>query len=322
MHSHAHHHHGHAGHTHGNGHTHGHAHSHAAPPSDSRSAFLIGIGLNVAFVVTEAVFGFRAHSVALVADAGHNLGDVLGLVFAWTAAVLAQRRPTPRHTYGLRSSSILAALANAIFLLISIGAVAWAAIARIGHPEPIQGDIVAWVAGIGILINTATALLFLRGQHDLNVRGAFLHMAADAAVSAGVMITGITIAATGWVWIDPIVSLIIVLLITVSTWGLLRESLGLALHAVPTGIDPATVDEYLRSLDGVTDVHDLHIWGMSTTDTALTAHLIKPKAGDEDAFLHQVCGTLRERYGIAHATVQIERGTGPHDCQLAPADVI
>ena len=313
--------HSHAGHSHG--HSHGHGHSHAAPPSDHRTAFVIGIALNLAFVAAEAIFGFRASSVALIADAGHNLSDVLGLVLALTAAVLSQRRPTLRHTYGLRSSSILAALINAIVLLLSIGAVAWAAIARFGHPEPIQGRLVAWVAGVGIIVNTATALLFLNGRHgDLNVRGAFLHMATDAAVSAGVMISGLIIAVTGWLWLDSAISLVIVAMITIGTWGLLRDSLSLALDAVPPGIDPVAVDQYLRALDGVTDVHDLHIWGMSTTDVALTAHIIKPALSDDDLFLRQLCNTLHQRYGIAHATVQIERGHGPHDCELAPADVV
>jgi cobalt-zinc-cadmium efflux system protein len=311
-------------HSHGeHGHTHGHGHSHAAPPADHRSAFLIGIALNLAFVAVEAIFGFHANSIALVADAGHNLSDVLGLVLALTAAVLSQRRPTARHTYGLRSSSILAALTNAIVLLVSIGAVAWAAIARIAHPTPVQGTLVAWVAGAGIIVNTATALLFLSGRHtDLNVRGAFLHMAADAAVSAGVMLSGFIIASTGWLWLDSAISLVIVVLITVGTWGLLRDSLNLALHAVPPGIDPAAVDQYLRTLDGVSDVHDLHIWGMSTTDVALTVHLIKPSLGDDDLFLRRLSDTLRQQYGIAHATIQIERGHGPHDCELASGDVV
>jgi cobalt-zinc-cadmium efflux system protein len=297
-----------------------HGHSHGTPPAsrDHRSAFLIGIGLNVAFVVVEAVLGMRAGSVALVADAGHNLSDVLGLVLAWVAAVLSTRQPTARHTYGLRSSSILAALTNAIVLLLSVGAIAWAAIARLGHPEPVQGGLVAWVAAAGIVINTATALLFLKGRHgDLNVRGAFLHMAADAAVSAGVLISGLVISATGRLWIDPVVSLAIAALITISTWRLLRESLRLALHAVPAEIDPGAIEGYLKGLEGVTGVHDLHIWAMSTTDVALTAHLIRPASHDDDQLLSELAVTLRTRYGIAHATIQIERGRGPHGCDIA-----
>lgn len=297
--------HNHAGHTHQHG-----AHGHVHAVLDHRTAFLIGISLNIIFVIIEVIFGLRASSVALVADAGHNLSDVLGLVLAWGAAVLSLRRPTPRHTYGLRSSSILAALGNAIILLVSIGAVAWAAIIRLRHPEPIQGGVVAWVAAAGIVVNTATALLFLRGRHeDLNVQGAFLHMAADAAISAGVMVSGLVIASTGWLWLDPTMSLLIVALIAVSTWRLLRESLRLALHAVPANIDPDAVDRYLRSLDGVSDIHDLHIWGMSTTDVALTVHLIKPGDGNDDGFLEELCRTLRDTYNIAHATVQIERST-------------
>ncbi len=313
------HHHGHAGHHHGHG-LGGHGHVHA--PADYGRAFAIGTALNLAFVVVEAAYGIRAGSMALLADAGHNLSDVLGLVVAWVGSVLARRTPTERRTYGLRSTTILAALANAVFLLVAIGGVAWEAVHRFANPEPVAGRLVAAVALVGLLVNGATAMLFMSGRkHDLNVRGAFLHMAADAAVSAGVVVAGLAIAATGWLWVDPALSLLIVVIITLGTWGLLRESVDLALHAVPAHIDPRAVGAYLGALPGVTEVHDLHIWGMSTTDVALTAHLVRPAADgeeDEDAFLLRASRELRARFGIAHPTIQIERGQGPHSCDLVP----
>jgi cobalt-zinc-cadmium efflux system protein len=313
--------HDHAGHDHGAG---GHSHAgHSHAPASFGRAFAIGIALNVAFVAIEAIYGLRAHSMALLADAGHNLSDVFGLMVAWGGAVLARSTPTRRHTYGLRSSTILAALTNAILLLVAIGAIAWEAIRRFGHPEPIAGGVVAVVAAIGIGVNGATALLFMAGRKgDLNVRGAFLHMAADAAVSAGVVIAGLVILKTGWLWLDPVISLVIVAVIAVSTWGLLRDSVNLALNAVPAHIDPEPVEKYLAALPGVREVHDLHIWGMSTTDVALTAHLIRPTVEDEDRMLLEVCDTLRDKFGISHATVQIERGHGPHPCVLAPNEVV
>ena len=264
------------------------------------------------------VFGFRAHSLALVSDAGHNLGDVLGLLLAWTASVLARKGPTPRRTYGLRRFSILAALANAGFLLIAVGAIAVEAIGRLRHPQAVTGRTVMIVAAIGIVINLGTALGFLRGRHgDLNVRGAFLHMMGDAAASAGVGLAGLLIALTGWLWIDPAVSLLLVGLITWATWGLARNSLDLALDAVPANIDPVEVEEQLRGLDGVMEVHDLHIWGMSTTDVALTVHLIRPCGGGEDKLLATATRMLHDRFGIAHATIQLERGLAEHPCELA-----
>ena len=291
-------------------------------PADFGRAFAIGTGLNVAFVLVEAVYGLRIHSMALVADAGHNLSDVLGLMLAWGGSVLARRGPTARRTYGLRSTTILAALANAVFLLIAIGAVGLEAANRIGRPEPVAGGVVAAVALVGLVVNTATALLFMSGRkHDLNIRGAFLHMAADAAVSAGVVVAGLVILRTGWTWIDPVLSLVIVAVIAIGTWGLLRDSLDLALHAVPSHIDPQAVGAYLEALPGVSAVHDLHIWGMSTTDVALTAHLVRPAAEgeeDDDAFLLRASRELRTRFGIAHPTLQIERGHGPHSCDLVP----
>jgi cobalt-zinc-cadmium efflux system protein len=307
------------------GHTHPHSHSHTRShgPANYNVAFVVGIALNLAFVIVEAIYGLRSNSLALVADAGHNFGDVLGLGLAWVAALLALRLPTRRHTYGMRRSSILAALANAIFLLITVGAIAWEAIGRFRRPDSIDTGVVVWVAAIGIAINAVTAFMFMAGRKgDLNIRGAFLHMAADAAVSAGVVVAGLIIAVTGWLWVDPAVSLLIVLVIMVSTWGLLTESFHLALDAVPQSVELADVESYLRSLPDVTEVHDLHIWGMSTTDIALTAHLVKPVAGDDDALLIGTCRELHERFGIAHATIQVERGHGPQECRQAPAEVI
>jgi cobalt-zinc-cadmium efflux system protein len=284
---------------------------------------VIGIALNLVFVVIEIIYGLRSNSLALVADGGHNFGDVLGLALAWIAALLALRLPTRRHTYGMRRSSILAALANAIFLLITVGAIAWEAIRRFNHPDVVRSGTVIWVATAGIVINIATALLFMSGRKgDLNIRGAFLHMAADAGVSAGVVVAGIIIGLTGWLWVDPVVSLLIVAVITVTTWGLLTESFHLALDAVPESVQLSEVETYLRSLPDVTDVHDLHIWGMSTTDVALTAHLVKPVSSDDDAMLIGTCRELQERFGIGHSTIQIERGHGPHECMQASAEVI
>lgn len=308
-------------HSHGAGHSHSHSHSHG--PANYNSAFAIGIALNLGFVLLEIFYGLRSGSLALVADAGHNFGDVLGLALAWIAALLALRLPTRRHTYGMRRSSILAALANAIFLLITVGAIAWEAIIRFQHPEAIDSHTVVWVAALGIAINLGTALLFVAGRKgDLNIRGAFLHMTADAAVSLGVVAAGIVIGITGWLWVDPVVSLLVVAVITIGTWSLLTESLHLALDAVPGNINIGNVEEYLRSLPDVTEVHDLHVWGMSTTDVALTAHLVKPVACDDDGMLIGACQELHLRFGIGHATLQIERGHGPQECRQAPAEVV
>lgn len=309
-------------HTDAHGHVHGHgAHSHA--PASFGRAFAIGTALNLAFVLAEAIYGVRANSVALLADAGHNLSDVLGLLIAWGASALATQRPTARRTYGLRSTSILAAMINAVVLLLAIGGIAWEAIGRVGRPEAVVTSTVIWVATLGIVINGVTAMLFISGaKSDLNIRGAYLHMAADAGVSAGVVVAGLAMAATGWFWLDPVISIIIAALIAIGTWGLLRDSVNLALNAVPAHIDPAAVDTYLQQLPGVTGVHDLHIWGMSTTDVALTAHIIRPEICDDDELLRDAALVLHERFGIAHPTLQIERGHGPHDCHLAPDTVI
>lgn len=286
---------------------------HTHGPAAHDRAFAVGVGLNVIFVVTEAVFGVIAGSTALLADAAHNFSDVLGLLLAWGATYLGRRPRSARRTYGWRSSSILAALLNAIVLLVVTGGIAWEAVQRFGAPAQVGGGIVVWVALVGVGINTATALLFMRGRkNDLNIRGAFLHMAADAAVSAGVVVAGVAILTTGWVWIDPVVTLLIAAVILGSSWGLLRESVNLALHAVPEGIDPEAVEAYLMGLPGVTAVHDVHIWAMSTTETALTAHLVKQDAQDDDALIAGATRVLHDRFGIEHTTLQWERG--PEAC--------
>lgn len=315
-HSHAH---AHAGHNHGHGHGHGHAHG---TPDFSR-AFAIGVALNTGFVVVEAAYGFLANSLALLADAGHNLGDVLGLLLAWGAAALVKRRPTARHTYGLKRSSILASLANAILLLVAVGMIVLEAVQRLGKPEPVAETTVLWVAAVGIVINTVTALMFMRGgKGDINIRGAFLHMAADAAVSLGVVIAALAVMATGWLWLDPLVSIAIAIVIMVGTWSLLTASLNLALDAVPDAIDRPAIEAYLAGLPEVTEVHDLHIWGMSTTEVALTAHLVRPGAPVDDGLLSGVAHELSERFGVAHSTIQIESGDPNHPCRLAPAEVV
>ncbi len=303
------------------GHHHDHGHSHA--PASFGKAFAIGISLNLGFVIVEAIYGAIAHSLALLADAGHNLSDVLGLVLAWGASVLVRRLPTQRRTYGLRRSSILVSLFNALILLIAIGAIAWEAIGRLGHPAPVANNIVMAVAAIGIAINGITAWLFASGSKgDVNIRGAFLHMAADAAVSLGVVLAAIAMRYTGWLWLDPVVSLAIVVVIATGTWGLLRESLDLALDAVPDRIDPQQVEAYLAGLPGVIAVHDLHIWGMSTTEAALTVHLVKPDASIDDALLARITRELHATFGIDHVTVQFELGDVAHPCGQAPVSAV
>lgn len=305
----SHHHHGPAGHSHS-----GHGHSHA--PADFGRAFAIGTVLNLGFVLLEGLAGIATGSMALLADAGHNLSDVLGLLIAWGGASLAKRPASRRFTYGLSSSTILGALANAVLLLFAVGAIALEAVQRLGSPAPVPGATVMIVAGIGIVINTATALLFMRGsKHDLNIRGAYLHMAADAAVSAAVVVGGALILFTGKAWIDPALSLLIVVVILWSTWGLLRDSVVMALHAVPPGIDAEQVEETLATLPGVARVHDLHIWPMSTTQVAMTAHLQMPGGHPGDAFLHNVQHRLEHDHGIHHITLQIEIGDSDH-CHL------
>ena len=303
----------------------GHAHHHG-PPDRFDGAFALGAGLNAAFVAAEIVFGIGAHSVALLADAVHNLGDVLGLLLAWGAAALGRRRPTRERTYGYGRSSILASLANAVVLLVSVGAIAFEAAQRLVAgvaPGAVGGKTVMLVAAAGIAVNGGTAWLFARGREgDLNVRGAFLHMAADALVSAGVVASGLVILLTGWAWIDPAVSLVVSGLILASTWALLRQSTDLAMDKVPKGVDPEGVRAYLAGLPGVSEVHDLHIWGLSTTETALTVHLVRPGAGQDDSLLQEASAALRHRYGIGHATFQVEGGDPARPCTLAPEDVV
>jgi cobalt-zinc-cadmium efflux system protein len=272
-------------------------------------AFLFGVLLNLAFVVVEATYGFLADSLALLADAGHNLGDVLGLLLAWGGAYLAGRERTPRRTYGWRRSTIFAALLNAVILLLAVGGIGVEALKRLSAPAPSAGSTIIVVAAAGVGINTLTALLFFSGRRgDLNIRGAFLHMAADAGVSAGVVLAGTGILCTGWLWLDPLASLVIAAVILAGTWGLMRDSVNLAMDAVPRGIDPAAVRGYLEGLSGVTAVHDLHIWAMSTTETALTAHLeYADPAVDLDAVTAEAGRGLRQRFGIGHSTLQWER---------------
>lgn len=323
--------HGHDDHDHGHDHDHdhgfslGHNHAHHAP-SNPGPAFAIGIALNLIYVAAEGFYGIASHSLALLADAGHNLGDVLGLAASWTAVILGRRRPDSRYTYGLGASSILVAVANGMALLLITGGIAWEAVRRLAEPEPALAGVMIAVAIVGILVNGGTALLFMAGsKHDLNIRGAFLHMAADALVTLGVVIAGTIILWTNWTWLDPVISLAISLVIIVSTWALFRDSLRLALNAVPDGIDSAAVRAYLAALPGVTEVHDLHIWALSTSETALTAHLVRPAAGagdvSADALLTRICHDLKTRFRIVHPTVQIESGEG-EPCALAPDTVV
>ena len=285
-------------------HDHGHGHSHA--PADFGRAFAIGTALNLVFVLVEAGYGLAAHSLALVADAGHNLSDVMTLVLAWGAMILARRGATARHTFGFKKGTILVSLGSALFLYAAIGVILWEAVGRLRSPVPIDGMTVTVVAAIGVVINTATALLFMAGRKDdLNIKGAFLHMAADAVVSAGVVVAGFIIAATGWNWLDPVVSIAIAVLVLVAGWGLLKDSLHLTMAGVPSHIDSETVLDYLTGLPGVLCVHDLHIWAASTTENILTAHLVMPGGGNDD-FLHHIAEELRHDFSIHHTTIQIE----------------
>jgi cobalt-zinc-cadmium efflux system protein len=288
-------------------HSHRHGHSHAHSPPSYGLAFAFGIILNTIFIAVEVVYGFISHSLALVADAGHNLSDVLGLFLAWGATALARRAATERHSYGLRRSSVLAALANAVFLLVAVGAIMLEAIQRFNAPAPILAETVIGVAAAGIAINAGTAMMFMSGRKgDLNIRGAFLHMAADAVISAGVVIGGVIIMFTGWQWVDPALSLTLSLIIVYSAWKLLLDSLNLALDAVPKGIDVAAVRAYLLGLPSVMDVHHLHIWGLSTTEAALTVHLVLADEQRSSELLHRINHDLHEHFGIGHATIQFE----------------
>jgi cobalt-zinc-cadmium efflux system protein len=297
-----------------------HAHGHGA--RNYGRAFAIGITLNLAYLGGEAVAGILSGSLALLADAGHNISDVLGLSLSWGAAVLSRRQPSSRFTYGLRRSSILAALANATILLVVTGGISWEAISRITHPMPVASGIVIVVAAVGIFVNGGTALLFASDGGDLNVKSAFLHLAADALVTAGVVVAGIAIWLTGWTRLDPLVSLAVSAVIVYGTWGLLKSALGLALDAVPEGVDATAVRAHLLALPGVTGLHDLHIWGMSTTETALTCHLIMPGGHPGDAVLGGVAEQLHRSFGIQHATIQIELADTDAACVLTPEHIV
>jgi cobalt-zinc-cadmium efflux system protein len=299
------------------------AHAHAHAPARYDRAFAVGIGLNLVYVVLEVVFGVLAGSLALVADAGHNLSDVLGLALAWGAAWLSRRLPTQRRTYGYRRSSILVSLGNAVLLLVAVGAIALESLRRFAEPQAIESGTVLWVAAVGVVVNGGTALLFMSGrQGDLNVRGAFLHMVADAGVTVGVIAAALLIGWTGWLWIDPAVSLAIAAVILVGTWGLLRDSVNLSLDAVPAGIELREVEACLAGQPGVREVHDLHVWAMSTTETALTAHLVRDDIVADDGLLERMRRELYDRFGIEHATFQFEAGDPAHPCPLAPAHVV
>ncbi|MSP27420.1 MAG: cation transporter [Methylococcales bacterium] len=300
-------------------HTHDHSHHHSHSHQSGR-AFIIAIVLNTGFVIIEFIYGLLANSTALIADAGHNLSDVLGLILAGGAVLLARKKSSKRYTYGLRSTSILAALANAMLLLVACGAIAWEARERFNQPPVVESLTVSAIAGIGILVNSISAWLFLKGsQQDMNIRGAYLHMAADAAVSFAVVIVGLVMFYTNnYYWLDPAITLLIVLVIVIGTGSLLRESMRLVLNAVPANIDDIAIENYLCQLDGVTDCHDLHIWGLSTTETALTVHLVMPNGCPNDAFIDKVTHTLDHAFSIHHCTLQIEQGDTNHVCSLTP----
>lgn len=304
-------------------HEHHTRHGHAGTPRRYDGAFALAAALNLAFIVVEVTAGFVAHSVALLADAGHNLSDVLAIGLAWGASLLARRPPSNRYTYGLRSSTIWASFVNAAALLIAVGAIALEALQRLSQPVAVEGGVVAAVALAGVVVNAGTAALFARGRStDLNLRAVFLHMATDAAVSLGVAVAGVLILWTGMGWIDPLVSLAVAVFIVAAAWGLLRESLALALQSVPKSIDPEAVRGYLGTLPGVDSVHDLHVWAMSTSETALTAHLVMPRGYPGDALLSRVQNELAERFAIGHATLQVEHGDPTHPCSLAPEEVV
>jgi cobalt-zinc-cadmium efflux system protein len=314
--AHQHHDHGHDHHAHDHGHSHAHGHAHALPAEGINLRMGVAVALNLLFVLIEGGFGFISNSVALIADAGHNLSDVLGLVCAWGALLLGRRRPGAKFTYGLGRSSVLAALANAVLLLLACGAIAWEAASRLAAPQPVAGKTVMIVAAVGIVLNGISAWMLHAGSHgDLNRRSAYIHMLSDAAVSAGVLLSGLLIVFTGWSVLDPIVSLAIVAVILLSTWRLLRDSLTLSLDGVPSSVNSSAVMSYLAEQRGVTDVHDLHIWALSTTSVALTAHLVVPDRGAEDSLLVSITPDLKRRFKIQHATLQIERDRCAHGCE-------
>jgi cobalt-zinc-cadmium efflux system protein len=297
---------------------HGHDSAH-----DFGRAFFVGIALNLAFVVVEVTYGVVAHSVALIADAGHNLGDVLGLGLAWGATALAKLKPSARRTFGFRRSTIVASAANALILLFVTGGLTWESIRRLLAPHTPDGLTMIVVALVGAVVNAASALLFLRGRNrDLNLRSAFVHLASDAVLALGVALTGALIIVTHWLWLDPAVSIALALTILGTTWSLMTKSLNLMLDAVPEGIDPDQVKQFLGALPGVVEVHDLHIWAMSTTDTALTAHLVMPGGSHAPTFLAETCRDLHEKFAIEHATLQIDPQEAPSPCALASDEVV
>jgi cobalt-zinc-cadmium efflux system protein len=315
--------HDHDHHAHGHGHSHGHGHAHGLSPDQFDRAMAAGVGLNTIFVIIEAACGLWGGSLALVADAGHNAGDVIGLLLAWGASRLARRPPSRRYTWGFRRTTIYAALTNAVLLLAACGAIVWEAWHRLQSPEPVAGPVMIAVAAVGVAINTLTALLFMRGREgDANLRGAFLHMAADAAVSAGVVLAGIAILLTGRTWIDPLVSIAITLVIVAGTWDLFRESIDLALDAVPRGVDPDAITKALAAIPGVIEVHDLHVWAASTSEVSLTVHLVVPDGDSHEPTLSVATALLRERFRIAHTTIQLEREDACQACLQRPAEVL
>ncbi len=308
---------GHADHEHDHGAHHDHGHHDGHGPANYDRVFAFGIALNLTIVVLQLVFGWLAGSLALLADAGHNLSDILALILAWGAAVLGRRQPSGQRTYGWRRLTILAALANALSLVVVTGAIIWEAVHRLLEPAAIDAGTIIWVAALGAIINTATALMFQAGRHhDMNLRGAFLHMAADAAVSVGVALAGAVILFTGWVTLDAIVSIVVGVVILYSAWGLMRDAGNLILDAAPVGIDITKIRVYLSSLPQVAEVHDLHVWAMSTTEVALTAHLVTDQEPPYDALLAEVCGELHAEFGISHTTLQLERGDPDYPCVL------
>ena len=316
-----------SGHRHGSAHHHhsGHDHAHAHGPSPEQSvrAFAIGVALNLGIVVLEAVYGVIAHSMALLSDAGHNLGDVLGLVLAGGATFLARKRPTKRRTYGYRRLTLLSALANGIFLLVAVGAIAGESIRRFGDPRTVSEHAVIWVAAIAAVVNGASALMFARGaSHDVNVKAAFLHLAGDAGISVAVIVGALVMLRTGWLWVYPVLGLAVAALILASTWSLVRRSLNLVLDAVPEGIDIDALRAYLAGLPRVREVHDLHVWPLSTTETALTAHLVMPASACGPTFLSDVCRELHDRFEINHPTLQVDPEDAPDACKLAPDETL
>jgi cobalt-zinc-cadmium efflux system protein len=311
------------GHNRAGGHSHAHGPGHTHAPADFGRAFAIGVALNFGYVILEGVFGILSGSLALLADAGHNLSDVLGLLLAWGATWLSRRRPTRRRTYGYKASSTLAALANAVLLLVAVGAIGWEAVRRLAEPGPLASGTVLWVAAVGVVVNAGTAWLFMSGgKGDINIRGAFLHMAADAGVTVGVIIAALLIRRTGWLWLDPATSLAIAAVILFGTWGLLRDSVNLAMAAVPPGIDPDEVKAWLASLPDVTEVHDLHIWAMGTTETALTAHLVREDSRADRDLLRRIQHEAREQFAITHPTVQLETPAAAQICKLRPDHIV